>query len=739
MALINGDPKFRRAVRSKFLVDRIRNFYAALVHSIAPIRFPERVVSTRELLPTMAKVPAAKRRRLSPPEDLDSSPEPHTNGAKSTSRGEWDEEQDYENRPRTHTKTKNQNNRLPIRTELGWVAQQQEPVVEENGAESESVVDSGEDMVEEEDDEEEFVKEEPKLPHRVQVLQAKEQLAKLASQVNEDPEEHIGSLRAMAEISDRPNTTVKKLALAAQASVYKDIIPGYRIRSHLGDDSKSKLSKEVRRLHNFEQGLVRGYQDYIKKLAEHAKGSKTADKDLASLATTAISCTSTLLISVPHFNFRSELLKILVNKLSQRRVDENTVKCRETLQTIFRSDDDGYVSHEAVQMLTKMIKAKNYNVDEGVINTFLHLRLLSEFTHKASNTSVDRNDEDEDDDNSKRGKKMKQKREFLTKRQRKARRENKAIEEEMRQADAAVSHEERDRMQAETLKLVFVTYFRILKSRAPRLMGAVLEGLARYAHLINQDFFGDILEALKDLINDEMLENAGDENENEEDQNDSEEAPIRDATRQSLLCVITAFALLQGQDATKAASNLQLDLSFFITHLYSTLIPISLNPDIELSSKSLHLPDPTSGATPQRAQQSLTAKVNVQTTSVLLLRSLSATLLPANLPARAVPPVRIAAFARQLLAASLHLPEKTVLAMLALLQRVVKVHGRRVAALWHTDERRGDGVWDPLAREVERSNPFAGTSWEAELLRKHYAPDVRDAVKALDKGIVASR
>lgn len=34
--------------------------------------------------------------------------------------------------------------------------------------------------------------------------------------------------------------------------------------------------------------------------------------------------------------------------------------------------------------------------------------------------------------------------------------------------------EQRDRMQSETLKLVFVAYFRILKARVPHLMGAVL-------------------------------------------------------------------------------------------------------------------------------------------------------------------------------------------------------------------------------------------------------------------------
>ncbi|CRK45528.1 hypothetical protein BN1723_016567 [Verticillium longisporum] len=60
-----------------------------------------------------------------------------------------------------------------------------------------------------------------------------------------------------------------------------------------------------------------------------------------------------------------------------------------------------------------------------------------------------------------------------------AMKEQKAIEKDMEQADALVSHEERDKMQSETLKLVFATYFRILKIRVPHLMGATLEGLAK--------------------------------------------------------------------------------------------------------------------------------------------------------------------------------------------------------------------------------------------------------------------
>ncbi|KAF2277807.1 nucleolar complex-associated protein 3 [Westerdykella ornata] len=677
----------------------------------------------------MSRIPAAKRRRLSPPEDSGSeSPEPQSTRSKFlASAAKWDLEQDYEQRPRKLKKQK-EIARLPVRTTEGWT----QPAVAPSAVKEEEEEESEEISADEEDEDEaaeEVVEEKPKVSAKQQILEAKEELARIATLINEDPEEHIGSLKTLAAIAASENITIRKLALAAQAAIFKDLIPGYRIRPLPEDSMTEKVSKEVRKLRNFEQKLVTSYQAYVQQLGKLARSSgSTTSEASASVATVAISCACNLLTAVPHFNFRGELLKILVGKLSTKRVDGDFAKCRETLEKLFENDEDGNASLDAVTMLTKMMKSKNYDFDESVLNTFLHLRLLSEFGSKASYNSVDKPKDDEYH-----GKKIKQKREFRTKRQRKLLKEQKAIEKEMKEADATVSHEERDRMQAETLKMVFVAYFRILKARSQRLMGAVLEGLARYAHLINQDFFGDILEALRDIIHTAEVSAALEEEENEEDE-DEDDIPERSLTRESLLCVITAFALLQGQDGSTAASTLKLDLSFFITHLYRTLHAVSLNPDIELSANSLHLPDPNAPQT----QTSPTNKVNVQTTIVLLIRSLTSVLLPAT-ALRQVPPIRIAAFCKQLMTISLHLPEKSSIAMLGLLTKVAKIHGRKIDALWNTEERRGDGIFDALKPEIEGSNPFAATVWEGELLRKHFCPTVRDAVAGLERTVMEAR
>lgn len=674
----------------------------------------------------MPQIPPRKRRRLSPPEESDDEVDAQSFGEDeltlTTSSG-WDLEQDYERRPRKQ-KAKD-STRLPIKTADGRIEHLKTPAPEV--VEEESFSELSDEDVEEETP----APEEPQLPIEQQILKAKEELARIAGQINEDPEEHIGLLRSLANITSSRTATITKLGLATQLAIYKDIIPGYRIRPLTEEDLRTKLSKDVRKLRNFEQAIVGGYQQYIKDLTRISNLTKNNESsEAASLVKVAVSCACNLLNAVPHFNFRSELLKIIIGKLSARTLRDEAMLCIKALETLFEEDDDGNASLEAVTLMAKMIKGKNCNVHERVISTFLHLRLLTEFRGKASTT---RSEKETDYDGLQSAKMSKKQRTFRTKKERKMLKERKAIEKELKEADAVVSHEERDKHQAETLKIVFGIYIRILKARTPTLMGPVLEGLAKYAHLINQDFFGDLLESLRELIleaevNSRQDAEDGDETGGAQDDrdddvdDDDDDSTTRNITRESLLCIVTAFALLHGQGGEAAALNL--DLSFFVSHLYHTLLPASLYPSLEAMLSASGTATPTT--TPSAPRE----KVNAQTTIVLLLRSLTAVLLPTN--PRTVPPIRAAAFTKQILTSSLHVPEKSCIALLGMAQGLVKAHKRKIMPLWVSEERKGDGVYDACARDVEGSNPFASSVWEGELLRLHWAPGVREGVKGME-------
>lgn len=82
-------------------------------------------------------------------------------------------------------------------------------------------------------------------------------------------------------------------------------------------------------------------------------------------------------------------------------------------------------------------------------------------------------------------------------------------------------------------------YFLILKNptRSP-LLPAALEGLARFAHLVNIDFFRDLLLVLKKIIKDES----------DDDEDDVYDVAVTGRrVRLRLLGIVTAFELLSGQ------------------------------------------------------------------------------------------------------------------------------------------------------------------------------------------------
>ena len=76
-------------------------------------------------------------------------------------------------------------------------------------------------------------------------------------------------------------------------------------------------------------------------------------------------------------------------------------------------------------------------------------------------------------------------------------------------------------------------YFSILKNSRPTpLLPAALQGISKFAHLVNIDFFKDLMKVLKDL----MLRAS-----------DTKEDDFSTDVRRGLLCIVTAFELLTGQ------------------------------------------------------------------------------------------------------------------------------------------------------------------------------------------------
>ncbi|KAG6890726.1 hypothetical protein C0995_005099 [Termitomyces sp. Mi166 len=533
---------------------------------------------------------------------------------------------------------------------------------------------------------------------------AKEQIAAICQEIVSDPENSLGLLRRLHTFSLSEITTpshpdpipndpiIRKLAMLSQLAVFKDIIPGYRIRALTDKEKAEKVSQMVARTRDWEQGLVTAYQTYLHSLEAELKAR-------SGLADIALRSMCTLLKEATHFNFRVNLMSCIVARLSKRSWDSSSELCLNALIHVFREDLTGVVSLEIVRLLNRMIKEKRFNVHSEVLSCLLHLRLKTELGVRASDSSVDEPPKKESSSKAaaRRAKGKSTELRHLSKKAKKALKEKHEIDKEFREAEAEVDKEERAATQTETLKLLFVLYFRILKNpRRTPLLPAALHGISKFAHLVNIDFFKDLLAVLKESISRES-----------DDDDDTADPTVTSANniRHRLSCIVTAFELLSGQGTPVISIReaLNIDLSDFISALYALILPLSLMIDIDTA------PPPLGTGTKPAKTQSV---------SDMLFRTLNIVFSPRSLGATA-PPGRSAAFAKRLLSASLHWPPPTA-------QRALEFVGGLIAkdpkleALLFTKDRTFDGIYRPDLDDPQLSNPFGTSFWELHALRERH-------------------
>ena len=272
----------------------------------------------------------------------------------------------------------------------------------------------------------------------------------------------------------------------------------------------------------------------------------------------------------------------------------------------------------------------------------------------------------------------KKQRVFRTKRQRKDLKELQKVQKDLEEGEAQVSAEERERLQSETLKIVFSLYFRVLKETSENAMLSVtLDGIAKFARLINADFFGDLLEVLRELLE------GWDE--------DTTEGTQEQRVREELVCLNTVFTLLANQ------GGLNIDLTYFIDR-FNDILPL-----IPFS--------PQQSAKPSSEEKSLME---------LAARIIDAILFTAP---TAPPRARILIFYKRILSNTLHMEEKEALIFTKVLQRIKGRFDKKLEGIWDA-EGVGMGLGD-----LEVGKGVQG--WEAALLDKHYCLSVGQAVMAL--------
>ena len=259
--------------------------------------------------------------------------------------------QSYERLPRLSFKNSNQQRPLlPIKTDRGQLIAQSTLIIEQEIAES--------DEEEQEQDDEEKPNEPSKPVSVIELIserekkltESKQTIVTLCDLIMKSPYEEISNLkqlRALLNLGDPLiSMTIRKLTMLSLVELFRDIVPGYRIRSlieqtkeeddelkhskHKNQTHKERLSKDVKIIRHFEQTLLKHYQFFVhfleqcakKNLPENLPNKHPAMKNIQSsklnLGHLAIQCLCKLLTYLNHFNFRTNLLTVVVQYMASK-------------------------------------------------------------------------------------------------------------------------------------------------------------------------------------------------------------------------------------------------------------------------------------------------------------------------------------------------------------------------------------------------------------------------------------
>jgi len=483
-----------------------------------------------------------------------------------------------------------------------------------------------------------------------------------------------------------------RLATLSLLAIFQDILPSYRIRLPTEAEQSVRVTKETKATWDYERKLLQAYQRYLQLLErtwDEGKfgiqwsqgGGKKAKKNQGgsgpptTLAATSILSLSALLQTCYNFNFRSNLLQIVVRQSNNRSSEEVRSACCSALTAMFIKDIQADASLEAVRFMAKMIKQQSTSksIHPDVINTWLSLPLrVHEDEAMAAKLASEAK--------AKKAKKSQQEKESLE------------IEKELKEGEATVDKIELAKNQADCLHAVTLTYFRILKlvaaaghedddtgkqlanSPAAALLPCALRGLAKFSHLIHLDAIVDLLAVLKDLLK------------------SVSSLPLDAATQ----CILCALKTLRGP----GRDTLPVDPKEYLIPLY-TMLPRLGVARIEAGNNGM--------------DKTTEAVIQCLDLAFLQRRELST--------------ARLAAFIKRLASTSLHCPPHSATPLLACARQIASRYSSAASSkvermLENEEDIVAEGMFAPEAEDPEHSNAHATSLWELALLQYSIHPKV---------------
>ncbi|XP_037946269.1 nucleolar complex protein 3 homolog [Teleopsis dalmanni] len=512
------------------------------------------------------------------------------------------------------------------------------------------------------------------IARQQEIERQKYRIGIICSGILEKPEDKMRNFNALYELMDEMNPagaqnllTVRKVAAISITELFKDILPDYRVGQV--DTKMQTVRKATLERVKFETALLQQFKKFLQKLekltaAVTKRGYGRKTPQAIKMAEVAVQCMCDILTAHPYFNYVKNVAQLLVYMLNSNygtmRAAVNTC-----FRTVFATDKKLDMTLFIVRRINNLIKTKNQLVHLDCVTCLLSMQL--------KNVNLDA--EKENELKQKKLEAHRQRLMNLSKKERKRRKKLTEVNKELEETRAEENKQTKHYKLTEIVKMVFTIYFRILKNDpTSKLLSAILEGLAEFAHVINLEFFADLIDVLNNILEEMDL-----------------------GYREQLHCIHTIFVILSGQGEV-----LNIDPIRFYQHFYKNMLAVNAGKN--------------------------------HADYAIILNTLDEVLVKRR---RNMSQQRLMAFVKRLLTSSLHLLHHGTLATLGTIKTTFQLTSV-LDILLDTDTITGSGQYNPELDDPEYCNASCTSLYELTMLTRHYHPTVRKMALHIASGVPAT-
>jgi len=331
---------------------------------------------------------------------------------------------------------------------------------------------------------------------------AKNTIAVLSLALTADPQKSISNLKQLLDfacgkkVHSLIKMSIQKLAIASLTKVFADIAPGYPIRERSEKELKQKMQKDTRALVNFESTLLSNYLKFLQTLEKQVHYFTNPKQRLFDenheyfkLGIVAARAMGQLAVKLTHFNYATNVISCVI-RLATSNYHPLVLEACDSLSTVLKEDLHFKISFHIVKTISGFLSKKSNCISPEILSIFLSLNVKE----------VDRGE-------AKKEKKTLEVKKSQLLKEKKSKTESKFIyqlkqmEHDLKKIEASETLSTKMKYGTETMKNLFLIYFKIIrKMSTTKLLGPVLEGLSKFAHLINIEFFDDLIGSLEELL-----------------------------------------------------------------------------------------------------------------------------------------------------------------------------------------------------------------------------------------------